>query len=548
MTRTPSLTLHDADALIEDLVKVEQFYLLQFRQLHQQSIDVLATDASWLQTSDGNIYRHVVATRKLQWFGYMNYIAFRRLLNKLGTDHNKGHSRQRLLDEQNFAHQTGCLALLEKLEALQDDLNHPGASNMLHEPVEAEVMNEQIRASGWTTKENAGLRGHWGLMKRLANEPIETRPSIGDTLVLDPTNHIPFPGLPWLPRRLRGPDQDESHILVSLGASNTREDKPTIDLPTSPKRSYDNVRRQTGFALEVDAIGGSGPCQLVLLPLLEDLTNQPVRFRCYHPDHTQLVFRLYKVHDYREPRTHHIGSGVAILSTLRGRLAPGRESLVRDHTIPILAKDTLNALGFVTFNFLVITPLLKAHPNVASIATHGFWKGNGKTQIVGHRGSGANTTKQSNLQIGENTIQSFLSAAASGATCVEFDVQLTKDLVPVIYHDFLIMETGGDVPLHTLTRNQFMHLSQLQSSRGRWEVYGQSSKPKPRSRSETRFNQDEIKDLRYRMKYTEGGIRHEIKGNLRGCSIHEPSTTLEELLTNLPTSIAFNLEMSTHFF
>ena len=36
----------------------------------------------------------------------------------------------------------------------------------------------------------------------------------------------------------------------------------------------------------------------------------------------------------------------------------------------------------------------------------------------------------------ENTIQSFRQAAEHGADFVEFDVQLTQDLVPVIYHDF----------------------------------------------------------------------------------------------------------------
>lgn len=34
------------------------------------------------------------------------------------------------------------------------------------------------------------------------------------------------------------------------------------------------------------------------------------------------------------------------------------------------------------------------------------------------------------------------------------DVQLTKDLNPVIFHDFLVMETGGDIPLHTLSLDQ----------------------------------------------------------------------------------------------
>lgn len=34
------------------------------------------------------------------------------------------------------------------------------------------------------------------------------------------------------------------------------------------------------------------------------------------------------------------------------------------------------------------------------------------------------------------------------------DVQVTKDLVPVIYHDFLLSETGADVGVHAVTFEQ----------------------------------------------------------------------------------------------
>ncbi len=34
------------------------------------------------------------------------------------------------------------------------------------------------------------------------------------------------------------------------------------------------------------------------------------------------------------------------------------------------------------------------------------------------------------------------------------DVQLTKDDVPIIYHDFLMSETGIDAPLHSLSLEQ----------------------------------------------------------------------------------------------
>lgn len=40
--------------------------------------------------------------------------------------------------------------------------------------------------------------------------------------------------------------------------------------------------------------------------------------------------------------------------------------------------------------------------------------------------------------IRENTIASLKNAANKGADFVEFDVQLTKDLIPIIYHDFLV--------------------------------------------------------------------------------------------------------------
>lgn len=40
--------------------------------------------------------------------------------------------------------------------------------------------------------------------------------------------------------------------------------------------------------------------------------------------------------------------------------------------------------------------------------------------------------------IRENTIASLKEAANNGADFVEFDVQLTKDLIPIIYHDFKV--------------------------------------------------------------------------------------------------------------
>lgn len=361
----------------------------------------------------------------------------------------------------------------------------------------------------------------------------------GGSYSISPVQTLPS-GPPWLSDRTNKIDRTQGHILVNLGASNLRNPKPAVDFMIVPWFEQNVTCLQRGFALEIDVVGGSGAPQLVFLPILEDLTNQPTIFSSPNPQEAKIIFRLFRVQDYREPRTDHVGSGTAMLSTLRDCLATKHESLVRDHTIPILAKDTLDLIGSVTFSFLIVTPL--AHPTIPSLATRGFWKDSRGTEIVGHRGLGANTTKQTSLQIGENTMQSFLSAVTSGAACVEFDVQLTKDLVPVIFHDFLVMDTGGDVPLHSLTCDQFMHLNRMQSPKGASRV-GNSVR-RPRAQSEDRYDDYKVQQLRHRMMYTEEGLRSEVKGNLRGFSIQEPSTTLEELLIRLPEAVAFDLEMS----
>ncbi|KAJ2848973.1 Glycerophosphocholine phosphodiesterase, partial [Coemansia erecta] len=84
------------------------------------------------------------------------------------------------------------------------------------------------------------------------------------------------------------------------------------------------------------------------------------------------------------------------------------------------------------------------------------WYQQGRTLVYGHRGSGMNfapIVTPRRLQLGENTVLSMEKAVRDGVTAVEFDVQITRDMVPVIYHDWIVAETGLDVPLNTLTLN-----------------------------------------------------------------------------------------------
>lgn len=65
-----------------------------------------------------------------------------------------------------------------------------------------------------------------------------------------------------------------------------------------------------------------------------------------------------------------------------------------------------------------------------------YWNEKYRGLDVGHRGAGTSFKVSSSGTIRENTIASLKKAGESGAHFVEFDVQLSKDLIPIIYHDF----------------------------------------------------------------------------------------------------------------
>ena len=77
------------------------------------------------------------------------------------------------------------------------------------------------------------------------------------------------------------------------------------------------------------------------------------------------------------------------------------------------------------------------------------------------------STLHSCSNIRENSIASLKNAVAAGADIVEFDVQISKDLVPVIYHNFELITSvakrkGGGIEYITLPLKS-LTLAQLQA-------------------------------------------------------------------------------------
>ena len=149
-----------------------------------------------------------------------------------------------------------------------------------------------------------------------------------------------------------------------------------------------------------------------------------------------------------------------------------------------------------------------------------------------------------------------------GAAFVEFDVQVTKDLVPVIYHDFLVSETGADVPVHSLTLEQFLHVNEgtprnrsrdptrtpSGDSNDNSNSGSSSGDERPIFRPQRSYslggaNMDQGPDMRERMKHTRDFKTKGFKGNVRGEFIQSPFATLEEMFLKIPQDVGFNIEM-----
>ncbi|KAI8464758.1 MAG: PLC-like phosphodiesterase [Monoraphidium minutum] len=90
--------------------------------------------------------------------------------------------------------------------------------------------------------------------------------------------------------------------------------------------------------------------------------------------------------------------------------------------------------------------------------------------IGGHRGMGANILRGGMLvpDFRENTTASFLAAAAEGASFVEFDVQVTADGVPVLWHDNTVdfgdPSAPSRAPVADLTLAEFKALGSITAS------------------------------------------------------------------------------------
>ena len=241
--------------------------------------------------------------------------------------------------------------------------------------------------SGWSAKDHAAFRGYLPMARLLMALEAESSKASSPHNGLQKTEQRVDKASPSF-EYSANVGQDVPHnycqIYVTLGPFDAYKTVTAVNLAPYVTPDTYNLQREADFQVEIRAIDSDQTSGVIQLPVLEDLANKPWRFLTNNARSFKLAFNILYAKSAAYDGGQLIGSAVALLESLKQGLGPKRESLIRDFTIPILQKDTLNFIGTVTFHFLIITPF--PHPRPTAGIEHDFRRDDTPT-IIGHRGN-----------------------------------------------------------------------------------------------------------------------------------------------------------------
>ncbi len=254
---------------------------------------------------------------------------------------------------------------------------------------------------GWTPHIHSVFRGHSAVREILRPKTAFGEPSPPLIINDDASADLAY-GHKYL--------QDQSLILVTLGITDIRKDVVPVELYNA---RIPSIAPSTSFSLVVSAKNATGEPAIMDVPV--NKTIDPIMFHSSNIDEVILTFDIIHVIPTYETKRQLIGRATALLSSVKTYSGP-HSSLMRSVTVPILGMNSLEVIGKVIFEVLIIKPF--KHKNLL-VDNKPYWK-SVTTKVIGHRGSGMNRVGTPNLQIGENTLISFITAASLGAEYVEF--------------------------------------------------------------------------------------------------------------------------------
>jgi glycerophosphodiester phosphodiesterase len=238
--------------------------------------------------------------------------------------------------------------------------------------VEAGADPERCDALGWTAREHAVFRGHLGiatLFTSAASENMNGGPAASHRLV-----HKTYPQPSFK-------SNSERLVVVNIGSTQGGHDRAAFELSHYDTETGGGCIATSSLVLEISAPGTEAKAKLVRLPVLEDHVNRPFIFHAKKDAPLQLSVRLYR----RETKDSMVllSRGNTTLSHGKAFFGDKRESMIREVTVFMMDKETMDLTGTVLLSYVVATPFAGLQePNTTSYRR----QPGAPVQIVGHRG------------------------------------------------------------------------------------------------------------------------------------------------------------------
>ena len=367
----------------------------------------------------------------------------------------------------------------------------------------------------WTALEHASFRGFVEICNLIQNSQSNTIASPDSDIDQSSSsldNYLLSPKGPSLDKKLCKIHKSYSHPYLQDNHSVIQVIIGTVDHNDTTDPIVYFTPTILDLALEMQ-ITMNDQSELIALPIQDKHSIDPLSFTCVDPLKQYIEFKVFS--------DAVIGIGALFISSLFINKHIVYNAPRMTTQIPLFNKSQV--VGLVTVQVVIINsfadlPKIPSNPSESPKMQY--------PRIIGHRGNGADNNKRG-LHVAENTILSFVTAASLGAEYIEFDVQVTKDLVPVIYHDFIVKETGVNIPVNGLTAAEFQKLIK--------DINGYDS-----DGGGPTILKEEEEDLNKKHSHRKQRQKH-VK--FLNTVIKTPFGTLQDAFEKVPNHVGFNIEV-----
>lgn len=317
-----------------------------------------------------------------------------------------------------------------------------GFKDIVEALLEAKADKDVVDQNGWSASEHAVFRGYLdiGRLTLPKDTKLHLDPAVRakftnttsddesgqstPTSSVSPTKTKPASKAVSKASRLYGHKYltDLSMIIITLGSNDVRN--PLCHKFIELVEKFQGEDQQRRLSLSVSATNASGEFPIIDLPSEFTHAFYPEPIVLFTPQPEEVTLRFDLIETFGSSRNSNVlarGTSVLagdfIFTKSKGFKGPTEKASLRgQQTVPLVQAKDLDCVGTLGFEYFVITPFENKNMRIGDRYT--YYK-SVDTQVIGHRGSGMNR-KGSKLQVGENTVLSFVTAASLGAEYVEF--------------------------------------------------------------------------------------------------------------------------------